>query len=423
MGFLCCFRSSKRNVDESLAKAEEGFERNNLASLVNNISTESDACKHRNVAEEILKIGNGNNSARVFTYAELAAATKNFKAESLLGEGGFGRVYRGHLDDTNQDIAVKQLDKNGLQGNREFLVEVLMLSLLHHPNLVNLIGYCTDDDQRILVYEYMPLGSLEDHLLDLSPNKNPLDWNTRMKIAGGAAKGLEYLHDIANPPVIYRDFKASNILLDEEYNPKLSDFGLAKVGPVGDKSHVSTRVMGTYGYCAPEYALTGQLTTMSDVYSFGVVFLEIITGRRAIDMSKPSSEQHLVHWAEPRFKDKKRFVEMADPALEGKYPLKGLYQALAVAAMCLQEEASTRPLISDVVTALEYLSVSNKGPSSNRSNESVPPRSLEAQDSQVERASDGDYDHEEEEAAVVASSEVESNEEFGSLRSEKMVEN
>lgn len=117
-----------------------------------------------------------------------------------------------------------------------------------------------------------------------------------MKIAEGAARGLEYLHDIANPPVIYRDFKASNILLDEEYNPKLSDFGLAKVGPVGDKSHVSTRVMGTYGYCAPEYALTGQLTKMSDVYSFGVVFLEIITGRRAIDTSRPSNEQNLVHW-------------------------------------------------------------------------------------------------------------------------------
>lgn len=132
--------------------------------------------------------------------------------------------------------------------------------------------------------------------IDLAPNKKPLDWNTRMKIAEGAAKGLEYLHDIANPPVIYRDFKASNILLDEDYNPKLSDFGLAKVGPVGDKSHVSTRVMGTYGYCAPEYALTGQLTTMSDVYSFGVVFLEIITGRRAIDTSRPSNEQNLVQW-------------------------------------------------------------------------------------------------------------------------------
>ncbi|KAG1365292.1 serine/threonine-protein kinase CDL1-like [Cocos nucifera] len=314
---------------------------------------------HRVAAEEILQISNNaNNSARVFTYAELQAATNNFKAECLIGEGGFGRVYKGHLEDTNQDVAVKQLDRNGLQGNREFLVEVLMLSLLHHPNLVNLIGYCTDGDQRILVYEYMAHGSLEDHLLDLAPNKKPLDWNTRMKIAEGAARGLEYLHDIANPPVIYRDFKASNILLDEDYNPKLSDFGLAKVGPIGDKTHVSTRVMGTYGYCAPEYALTGQLTTMSDVYSFGVVFLEIITGRRVIDTSRPSNEQNLVQWAEPLFKDKKRFVEMADPLLEGNYPLKGLYQALAVAAMCLQEEASSRPLVSDVVTALEYLVVS-----------------------------------------------------------------
>ncbi|XP_008784546.1 probable serine/threonine-protein kinase PBL23 [Phoenix dactylifera] len=359
MGCFSCFRSLYVK-DESPKKSEVPKEGNALASLVHNISLESDASqKHRIAAEEILRIGNnGNNSARVFTYAELQAATKNFKAECLLGEGGFGRVYKGHLEDTNQDIAVKQLDRNGLQGNREFLVEVLMLSLLHHPNLVNLIGYCTDGDHRILVYEYMPNGSLEDHLLDLAPNKKPLDWNTRMKIAEGAAKGLEYLHDIANPPVIYRDFKASNILLDEDYNPKLSDFGLAKVGPVGDKSHVSTRVMGTYGYCAPEYALTGQLTTMSDVYSFGVVFLEIITGRRAIDTSRPSNEQNLVQWAEPLFKDKKRFVEMADPLLEGNYPLKGLYQALAVAAMCLQEEASSRPLISDVVTALEYLVVS-----------------------------------------------------------------
>ncbi|URD84519.1 serine threonine-protein kinase, partial [Musa troglodytarum] len=316
----------------------------------------ADSQKHISVAEELLRIGNANSSTRVFTFDELSAATNNFKAESVLGEGGFGRVYKGHLEDANQDIAVKQLQRNGLQGNREFLVEVLMLSLLHHPNLVNLVGYCADGDQRILVYECMQLGSLEDHLLDLSSNKKPLDWSTRMKIAEGAARGLEYLHDIANPPVIYRDFKASNILLDEEYNPKLSDFGLAKVGPVGDKSHVSTRVMGTYGYCAPEYALTGQLTKMSDVYSFGVVFLEIITGRRAIDTSRPSNEQNLVHWAEPLFKDKKRFEEMADPLLEGNYPLKGLYQALAVAAMCLQEEAGNRPLISDVVTALEYLS-------------------------------------------------------------------
>ncbi|KZV46082.1 hypothetical protein F511_27118 [Dorcoceras hygrometricum] len=294
-------------------------------------------------------------AAQTFTFRELAAATKNFRPECLLGEGGFGRVYKGQLESTGQLVAVKQLDRNGLQGNREFLVEVLMLSLLHHQNLVNLIGYCADGDQRLLVYEYMPLGSLEDHLHDLRPDKEPLDWNTRMKIAAGAAKGLEYLHDKANPPVIYRDLKSSNILLDEGYFPKLSDFGLAKLGPVGDKTHVSTRVMGTYGYCAPEYAMTGQLTLKSDVYSFGVVFLEIITGRKAIDNNKGAGEHNLVAWARPLFKDRRKFPKMADPLLQGQYPIRGLYQALAVAAMCLQEQAATRPLIGDVVTALTYL--------------------------------------------------------------------
>ncbi|KAF6171123.1 hypothetical protein GIB67_021857 [Kingdonia uniflora] len=147
-----------------------------------------------------------------------------------------------------------------------------MLGILHSENLVNLIGYCADGDQKILVYEYISFGTLEDHLYDLPPNKKPLDWSTtRMKIAEGAAKGLEYLHDTANPPVIYHDFKASNILLDEEFNPNLSDFGLAKLGPTGDKRYMSIRVMGTYGYC-PEFALTSQLTTGSDVYSFSGVF-------------------------------------------------------------------------------------------------------------------------------------------------------
>ncbi|XWS75081.1 hypothetical protein CRYUN_Cryun01aG0054400 [Craigia yunnanensis] len=299
--------------------------------------------------------GSDHIAAHTFTFRELAAATKNFRADCLLGEGGFGRVYKGRLESTNQVVAIKQLDRNGLQGNREFLVEVLMLSLLHHPNLVNLIGYCADGDQRLLVYEFMPLGSLEDHLHDLSPNKRQLDWNTRMKIAAGAAKGLEYLHDKANPPVIYRDLKCSNILLGEGYHPKLSDFGLAKLGPVGDKTHVSTRVMGTYGYCAPEYAMTGQLTLKSDVYSFGVVLLEIITGRKAIDNSRAGGEQNLVAWARPLFKDRRKFAQMADPLLQGQYPVRGMYQALAVAAMCVQEQPNMRPLIADVVTALTYL--------------------------------------------------------------------
>ncbi|XWS31296.1 hypothetical protein CRYUN_Cryun23aG0064900 [Craigia yunnanensis] len=299
--------------------------------------------------------GSNNIAAQTFTFRELATATKNFRQECLIGEGGFGRVYKGKLDKTGQVVAVKQLDRNGLQGNREFLVEVLMLSLLHHPNLVNLTGYCADGDQRLLVYEYMPLGSLEDHLLDLTPEQKPLDWYARMKIALGAAKGLEYLHDKANPPVIYRDLKPSNILLNKEYNAKLSDFGLAKLGPVGDKTHVSSRVMGTYGYCAPEYQRTGQLTVKSDVYSFGVVLLELITGRRAIDTTRSNKEQNLVAWAQPVFKEPSRFPQLADPLLKGDFPTRGLHQAVAVAAMCLQDEAAVRPLISDVVTALSFL--------------------------------------------------------------------
>ncbi|ONK62393.1 uncharacterized protein A4U43_C07F3410 [Asparagus officinalis] len=306
--------------------------------------------------------GSEHIAAQTFTFRELATATGNFRADCLVGEGGFGRVYKGKLESINQVVAIKQLDRNGLQGNREFLVEVLMLSLLHHPNLVNLIGYCADGDQRLLVYEYMPLGSLEDHLHDLGSDRRRLDWNTRMKIAAGAAKGLEYLHDKANPPVIYRDLKCSNILLGEGFHPKLSDFGLAKLGPVGDKTHVSTRVMGTYGYCAPEYAMTGQLTLKSDVYSFGVVLLEIITGRKAIDNSRSGPEHNLVAWARPLFKDRRKFPQMADPMLQGQYPSRALYQALAVAAMCVQEQPSMRPLIADVVTALSYLASQNYNP-------------------------------------------------------------
>ncbi|GMP65400.1 hypothetical protein CsSME_00026210 [Camellia sinensis var. sinensis] len=332
---LSCFSCCQTESQRSLKKSTREYEDTKALASFSNISFKSDSSKRRYIAEEIAKVGKGSISAQIFTFNDLNVATQNFNPESLIGEGGFGQVYKGHIENINQDVAVKQLDRNGFQGNREFLVEVLILSLLHHPNLVNLVGYCCDGDQRILVYEYMAKGSLEDHLLDLAPTKEPLDWITRMKIAEGAATGLEYLHETANPPVIYRDFKASNILLDEEFNPKLSDFGLAKLGPTDGKTHVSTR---------------------SDVYSFGVVFLEIITGRRVIDNSKPNEEQNLVIWAQPLFKDKSMFTLMADPKLEGNYPTKGLYQALAIAAMCLQEEASARPLISDVVTALEFLS-------------------------------------------------------------------
>ncbi|AES81778.1 putative protein kinase RLK-Pelle-RLCK-VIIa-1 family [Medicago truncatula] len=367
MGWIPCSGNSgtkkkivKMEVQDSVApqiKATPG-------KLKRNSSTNSKDTSKNGSTEHI--------AAQTFSFRELATATRNFRAECLLGEGGFGRVYKGHLESINQVVAIKQLDRNGLQGNREFLVEVLMLSLLHHPNLVNLIGYCADGDQRLLVYEYMPLGCLEDHLHDISPAKKRLDWNTRMKIAAGAAKGLEYLHDKANPPVIYRDLKCSNILLGEGYHPKLSDFGLAKLGPVGENTHVSTRVMGTYGYCAPEYAMTGQLTLKSDVYSFGVVLLEIITGRKAIDYSKSAAEQNLVAWARPLFKDRRKFSQMADPMLQGQYPSRGLYQALAVAAMCVQEQANMRPVIADVVTALSYLALQKHDPNTVQNSRLAP---------------------------------------------------
>nr|XP_043611390.1 probable serine/threonine-protein kinase PBL7 [Erigeron canadensis] len=309
--------------------------------------------------------GGSMSKARTFTYAQLVSATDNFKAAYFLGEGGFGKVYKGKLEDSDQIVAIKQLDRDGLQGIREFVVEVLTLSMADHPNLVKLIGYCAEGEQRLLVYEYMPLGSLEDHLHDRRPHRKRLDWNTRMKIAAGAARGLEYLHDKMNPPVIYRDLKGSNILLGEDFHTKLSDFGLAKVGPLGDKTHVSTRVMGTYGYCAPDYAMTGQLTFKSDIYSFGVVLLELITGRKAIDNTRSAAEQNLVAWARPLFKDRRKFWQMADPVLEGEYPVRGLYQALAIAAMCVQEQPNMRPLIADVVTALNYLASQKYDPLTN----------------------------------------------------------
>ncbi|KNA24924.1 hypothetical protein SOVF_011170 [Spinacia oleracea] len=200
----------------------------------------------------------------------------------------------------------------------------------------------------------------EDHLFDVPKELRPLDWYSRMKIALDAAKGLEYLHDTANPPVIYRDLKSSNILLEKHFHAKLSDFGLAKLGPLGENSHVSTRVMGTYGYCAPEYQRTGRLTTKSDIYSFGVVLLELITGRRAIDTKRLNHEQNLVTWAQPYFSNPAKYPELADPRLNGEFPVRGLNQAVAIAAMCLQEEETARPFMSDVVTAINFLTSDSK---------------------------------------------------------------
>ncbi|KAM7468077.1 hypothetical protein LguiB_015639 [Lonicera macranthoides] len=207
-----------------------------------------------------------SSNLKSFTFNELKSSTRNFRPDSVLGEGGFGSVFKGWVDEHSLTasrpgsgivIAVKKLNQEGFQGHKEWLAEINYLGQLRHPNLVKLIGYCLEDDHRLLVYEFMPKGSMENHLFRRGSFFQPLSWGLRMKVALGAARGLAFLHR-AETMVIYRDFKTSNILLDSNFNAKLSDFGLARDGPTGDKSHVSTRVMGTYGYAAPEYLSTGR---------------------------------------------------------------------------------------------------------------------------------------------------------------------
>ncbi|XAR56030.1 Non-specific serine/threonine protein kinase [Bertholletia excelsa] len=296
-----------------------------------------------------------------FSFNELKNATRNFRPDSLLGEGGFGYVFKGWIDEhtltaakpgSGMVVAVKKLKPEGFQGHKEWLTEVDYLSQLHHPNLVKLIGYCLEGDNRLLVYEFMPKGSLENHLFRKGPQ--PLPWATRIKVAIDAAKGLCFLHD-SEAQVIYRDFKASNVLLDAEFNAKLSDFGLAKAGPTGDRTHVSTQVMGTHGYAAPEYVATGRLTAKSDVYSFGVVLLELLSGRRAVDKSKVGIEQSLVDWAKPYLGDKRKLFRIMDTKLEGQYPKKGAFTAATLALKCLCIEPKLRPRMSEVLAELEQL--------------------------------------------------------------------
>ncbi|XP_052182648.1 serine/threonine-protein kinase RIPK-like [Diospyros lotus] len=298
------------------------------------------------------------SNLHVFTHAELKTITNNFSSSNYLGEGGFGPVHKGFVDDKMrpgleaQPVAVKLLDLDGRQGHREWLAEVIFLGQLRHPHLVKLLGYCCEDEQRLLVYEYMARGNLENQLFRRFSISLP--WKTRLKIAVGAAKCLAFLHG-EEKPVIYRDFKASNILLSSDYTAKLSDFGLAKDGPQGDQTHVTTRVMGTEGYAAPEYIMTGHLTTMSDVYSFGVVLLELLTGRRAMEKSRPSREQCLVEWAKPLLKDPQKVDRLMDPSLEGQYSTQGAKKAAALAHQCLSHHAKCRPTMSNVVQILEPL--------------------------------------------------------------------
>ncbi|XP_050250072.1 serine/threonine-protein kinase PCRK1-like [Quercus robur] len=296
------------------------------------------------------------SNLREFTFSELKAATKNFSRTLMIGEGGFGGVYKAVIRSTDDphkkiDVAIKQLSRRGLQGHKEWVTEVNVLGVVEHPNLVKLLGYCAEDDergiQRLLIYEYMPNRSVQDHLSNRF--RTPLPWGTRMRIAQDTARGLAYLHEGMDFQIIFRDFKSSNILLDEQWVAKLSDFGLARLGPSDGLSHVSTAVVGTIGYAAPEYIQTGHLTSKSDVWSYGVFLYELITGRRPLDRNRPKGEQKLLEWVRPHLSNLRKFELILDPRLEGKYSLKSAQKLAAVANRCLVRQSKSRPKMSEVL--------------------------------------------------------------------------
>ncbi|KAL4575394.1 hypothetical protein LXL04_022237 [Taraxacum kok-saghyz] len=299
---------------------------------------------------------------KMFTFSELESATRNFRRDMCLGEGAFGKVYKGWLDHVTLvprkagdglAVAIKRLSPKSTQGLIEWQAEVNLLGTFNHPNLVKLFGYCRKESMELLlVYEYMQKGSLDNHLF--MKHGEPLPWETRMKIAMGAAHGLAYLHATENN-VMFRDLKSSNILLDDEFNAKLSDFGLAKLGPDNGSTHVTTRVVGTHGYAAPEYIITGHLYVKSDVYGFGVVMLEMLTGLRVLDRNRPSQERNLVQWARPSLTVLRKLRKIIDPRLEQVYPSKGAMKAAKLIQNCLDNDPKRRPSMEEVVACLEEI--------------------------------------------------------------------
>lgn len=298
------------------------------------------------------------NSVRIFSYNALRSATRDFHPSNKIGRGGFGVVHQGVLRDGTQ-VAIKSLSAESKQGIKEFLTEMNMISSIHHPYLVELIGCCVEGIHKILVYEYLENNSLSSVLLGskVSSSCVILDWHKRACICRGTASGLVFLHEEAKPPIVHRDIKASNILLDGNYHPKIGDFGLAKLFP-DNVTHVSTRVAGTVGYLAPEYALLGQLTKKADVYSFGVLVLEIISGRSNNKTGFGDDLLLLVEWTW-KLREEDRLVEIIDPKL-GDYPKDEVFRFIKVALFCTQAAPNQRPEMKQVVEMLSKEVVLNE---------------------------------------------------------------
>ncbi|XP_050119094.1 proline-rich receptor-like protein kinase PERK12 isoform X2 [Malus sylvestris] len=287
-----------------------------------------------------------------FTYEELMEITNGFSRQNVIGEGGFGCVYKGWMPD-GRVVAVKQLKAGSGQGEKEFRAEVEIISRVHHRYLVSLVGYCIFEQQRLLIYEFVPNKTLEHHLH--GAGMPVLEWTKRLKIALGSAKGLAYLHEDCHPKIIHRDIKSANILLDDAFEAQVADFGLAKLTD-GTNTHVSTRVMGTFGYMAPEYANSGKLTDRSDVFSFGVVLLELVTGRKPVDPTRPLGDESLVEWARPlliQALETGDLSKLVDPRLEKHYVEVEMFRMIEAAAACVRHSAPKRPRMAQVVRALD----------------------------------------------------------------------
>ncbi|KAK4354547.1 hypothetical protein RND71_026741 [Anisodus tanguticus] len=297
------------------------------------------------------KINTAQIKARQYSIADVQMATDSFNVENLIGEGSIGRAYCAQFDD-GKALAVKKINSSALKNPEDFLNIVSEISQLHHPNIIELVGYCSEHGQYLLVNEFHKNGSLHDFLHLSDEDSKPLAWNSRVKIALGAARALEYLHEVRSPSLVHKNIKSANILLDLELNPHLSDSGLASL--TDDADQALNHNTGS-GYGAPEVAMYGQCTIKSDVYSFGVVMLELLTGRKPFDSTRPRSEQSLVRWATPQLHDIDALAKMVDPALKGLYPVKSISRFADVIALCVQPQPEFRPPMSEVVEALVRL--------------------------------------------------------------------
>ncbi|XP_076922000.1 putative protein kinase At2g41970 [Bidens hawaiensis] len=289
-----------------------------------------------------------------FTLDELNKMTNNFGSESSIGEGTYCRVFYGKLN-TGEEVVIKMLDTSSLSGSEsDFIDKLAMISRLKNDYFSQLRGYCLENKNRILVYQYATMGCLHDLFHGRKGGDGVLNWAQRVKIAYGSARGLEYLHEKAQPPIVHCDIRSSNVLVFDDYETKIADFSLSSLSSDNAARLHSTRVLGTFGYHAPEYAMTGQITQKSDVYSFGVILLELLTGRKPVDHTLPKGQQSLVTWATPRLSEDK-VKQCADPRLNNDFPPKALAKMAAVAALCVQYEADFRPSMTIVVKALQPL--------------------------------------------------------------------